>query len=343
MEDKNEVIEKKKLDLGSVAESAGKGMKSLFTKAKDGIVKVIDQNDDGSFDAEDVSVIADALSDVAKNTAVTVKETLEEQKRELERRTLQPIFVEDLDDANFMIPKLIRITEMDKKRQESEVCQGSIGYYSSFNDLKVVNIYKNYVDLLGLEFYPDSECEVYYVDPSDRGKYIAMQKYFNYLKIARIAELKKIAQDLGAKYFKVTYKEKEAIWSSKKFNHQAKGKANRDSASVSAEHSSSADLYATIEIAAENEFEGHEPKEPKLHYLKRDISIQSLIAMRFDENSGMKREKFVIEFSESSGLKVNDAVKIDAALKALNVSGDTSIVSEVKREARKFFEYEIEF
>ncbi len=53
------------------------------------------------------------------------------------------------------MPHFIRVTERDKKRAESEVCQGAIGYWS------------------------------------------------DYLKQVRISELQKIAQDLGAKHFRV--------------------------------------------------------------------------------------------------------------------------------------------
>lgn len=49
----------------------------------------------------------------------------------MERKTLLPIVLEDLND--YQMPKLIRITERDKKYSESEVCKGSIGFWS---DLK---------------------------------------------------------------------------------------------------------------------------------------------------------------------------------------------------------------
>lgn len=69
--------------------------------------------------------------------------------------------MEDLEGVN--MPHFIRVTERDKKRAESEVCQGAIGYWS------------------------------------------------DYLKQVRISELQKIAQDLGAKHFRVTYKEEKSI------------------------------------------------------------------------------------------------------------------------------------
>ena len=36
-------------------------------------------------------------------------------------------------------------------------------------------------------------------------------------------------------------------------------------------------------------------------------------------------------------------VKIDAALKAMKISGNTTVISEAQNESRRFFEYEIDF
>lgn len=70
--------------------------------------------------------------------------------------------------------------------------------------------------MYGLSFYPNSEGEFYYVDPINKDNYIALDEYFNYLKQVRISELQKIAQDLGAKYFRVTYKEEKSSFTEKK-------------------------------------------------------------------------------------------------------------------------------
>ena len=74
---------------------------------------------------KDVSAIAEVIGNAAKSTVATVKNTAEEKSRELERKLLQPIFVEDLDSADFLLSKLIRVTEIDKKHATSDVCKGS--------------------------------------------------------------------------------------------------------------------------------------------------------------------------------------------------------------------------
>ena len=48
-------------------------VKELLGKAKDGIVKAMDQNGDGTFDMKDVSVIAGSLGNAAKDTISAMK------------------------------------------------------------------------------------------------------------------------------------------------------------------------------------------------------------------------------------------------------------------------------
>ena len=44
-----------------------------------------------------------------------------------------------------------------------------------------------------------------------------------------------------------------------------------------------------------------------------------------------------------SGLKENDAIKIDAILRGMRFAGNTTVQSEAKNEARRYLEYEIDF
>lgn len=51
----------------------------------------------------------------------------------------------------------------------------------------------------------------------------------------------------------------------------------------------------------------------------------------------------MIKFSNSSGLKENDAIKIDAILRGMRFAGNTTVQSESKNEARRYLEYELVF
>ena len=332
-------MEVKKINLGEVAAGAGKNAKAFLGKTKDTIIKAVDQNGDGSFDFKDVSAMADSIGNAAQNAANAMRDNAEARNREKERKALQPIFLEDLDSTDFTLSKLIRVADIDKKHAESEVCKGSVGFISEQKELRIVNIYKNMIDAFGISLYPDADSEIYYIDPSDRNQYIALDDYFGYLKIARVNELQKIAQDLGAKHFRVTYREKKASIT----KNDMKAKGNVRVGAADAERNFSISDNANIEVAAEMQCLGHAPIEPKLLYLRGEPSIQSLIALRMDENSQIFHQEFSLKLSNSSGIKEKDAVKIDAALKAMKISGNTTVVSEAQSESRRFFEYEVDF
>lgn len=326
----------KKIDLGQ----AKKGALGVLEKTKSAIAKVADQNDDEKFDMQDVSLVASKVGESVKNGAAALKESAEERARALELKSLQPIFAEVLDERDFVLPKFIRVANRDKKRAESQVCKGSIGYYSDLKGLRLVNIFLDNLEMFNLVFFPDCNSEFYYVDPIDKNRYIALDDYFNYLKVERISELQRLAQSLGAKHFRVTYKEEKTSVAEKiiKANINVQGVA-----AGNGERNLSETKFDTIEIAADMECPGHAPNRPDLKYLQKDPAIRTLIDMRMDEHSPLSHQKFMLKLSNSSGLKESDAVKIDAVLKSMRFTGNTSIVSEARNEARRYFEYEIDF
>lgn len=326
----------KKIDLGQ----AKKGALGVLEKTKSAIAKIADQNDDEKFDMQDVSLVASKVGESVKNGAAALKESAEERTRALELKSLQPIFAEVLDERDFVLPKFIRVANRDKKRAESQVCKGSIGYYSDPKGLRLVNIFRDNLEMFNLVFFPDCNSEFYYVDPIDKNRYIALDDYFNYLKVERISELQRLAQSLGAKHFRVTYKEEKTSVAEKiiKANINVQGVA-----AGNGERNLSETKFDTIEIAADMECPGHAPNRPDLKYLQKDPAIRTLIDMRMDEHSPLSHQKFMLKLSNSSGLKESDAVKIDAVLKSMRFTGNTSIVSEARNEARRYFEYEIDF
>lgn len=315
---------------------------NFLVKAKDKALGVMDVNNDGKFDLKDISHVAGAAGNVMKKTAGVIKETATEKAKLLELKTLMPIFEDDLDDAEFVLTKLVRICGRDKRRADSEVCQGAIGCYTDQKNYKFVNIYADKLEMIGATFYPDTNSELYYVDPADRDRYIAIDEYFNYLKSARVSELQKIAQDLGAKHFKITYKEEKTSITNKNIknnvNVTAIGKADIDN-----NINNGVKECSKVEIAAEMSFPGRTPVKPSLRYLQRDPNIQNLIAMRLDENSPITNQRVSIKMSNTIGIKESDAVKIDAVIKSLKLTGTTTVASEVKSEFGRYLDYEIDF
>lgn len=328
---------------------------NIFGKAKSAVINAIDQNADGSFDMNDITLLAENMGATAKKAASAAKlgavqggdkigSWMDQTKREKELKALAPIFEEDLESPEFTITKMIRVAEMDKRHAESELCNGSVGFWSEYKDMKVLNIYTDKADMFGLTYYPDRNGEIYYVDPFDRDHYIALDGYFHYLKVARVNELQRIAQDLGAKHFRVTYKENKKSEMEKHQKGKLAGahKAAGASGTAEAESDYSERNSSTLEIAAEMECIGHDPVEPKLVYFQKDDSIKNLIRLRMSDNT-VKHQKFTLSCGESSGIRMNDAAKIDAALQAMKCSVSASISSKLQSEARRYFEYEIDF
>lgn len=328
---------KVKNDFKKIVES-GKNAKQFMEKSKDTFVKKIDQNNDGKFDIKDVSVMAETVKDTVGKNARILKETIDEKVSELELKVLQPIFEDTLCSDKFAFPKFVRITERDKKYTGKDGCKKSIGYWSEQKGIRMINIFRDSVEFFDLSFYPNPEEEFYYADPCECKKYIVLDEYFNYLKQVRVGELQMIAQELGAKHFRVVYKEEKKSVLEKVFH--AAGTLKVIDSEVSQD--SREKKYNNIEIASEMEFVEHAPQKPELKYLKHDPTINSLIEMRMKEHS-VKHQKLVLKLSNSSGLKESEAMKVDAALKMIRLGTNSNILKEAQRESRRSLEYEIDF
>lgn len=88
---------------------------------------------------------------------------------------------------------------------------------------------------------------------------------------------------------------------------------------------------------------GHAPAKPKLKYMKYDPSINGLVEMRMNEHAPLLHQKFMLKLSNSSGLKESEAIKIDAVLKGMKCTGNSTVVNETQNESRRYLEYEIDF
>ena len=319
-------------DVAKGVEDAAKGVADLVDSAGKEITKAVDQNGDGKLDFADIQTAWD-----------NHKKMQAENRRKADFEQLKPLFAEEIEQPEFSLPKLIMVSEIDKLHAENEVCKGSIGFRTVQDDMTAITIFHDHIDDFGLTFYPEQANGPYFVDPCDRDHYISLDEYFLYLKQQRVTELYRIAQTLGAKHFKVTYKERTASSSSLKVDVTAGVKAVPAKVDTKENHSVSNSEMTAISIEAEMKFPGHTPQRPELKYLRNDINILNLIEMRMDPLSPLQHQRFNIEMINSSGIKVRDAVKIDAMLKMMKTSVNVNVVSEAQNEARRVLEYEIEF
>lgn len=320
-------------DAAKGVSDTAKGVSDFVVKTKDDIAKAIDQNGDGKLDISDLHAYQ-----------ARMRTAQEENQRKTDLDQLKPLFQEDFKADEFVLPKMIRVAPIDKAHALSAACKGSVGFKSIMDEMTVVTIFRDFIDDLGLSFYPELENGVYYVDPCDRDHYISLDDYFAFMKIQRVTELQKIAQSLGAKHFRIVSKERTETVSSSSIDIAASIKAGRQGGGgASFNHSASDSYLQSMNIEAENRFPGHAPIKPELHYLKKEMNVVNLIEMRMDPLSPLQHQHFSIEMINSSGIKLKDAVKIDAMMKAMKISANTTIVSEAQNEARRILEYDIDF
>lgn len=328
----------------------GKGMKDSISDAKDKVVHAIDQNGDGKLDLEDAGVVVDQtasklkdgiydLSDKANDGIENLANFANDIALNQQLKKLKPIFLEDLSGVT--MSRFIRIVKRDKK-YISIAERTPIGHLSETKKMAYMNIFRDSIDKFGLTFYPNDESEFYYVNPTDKDNYIALDEYFNYLKQVRIGELQKIAQDLGAKHFRVTYKREKVL--STNLSGHAVGKAGfgKFKGNGKVDHRKQDKQYEKVEIAAEMDCPGHAPVLPKLKYMKYDPSIQGLIEMRMSQNP-VNHQLLTLQLSNSCGIKLNDAAHIDAILNNLDMKNDAHVEYETKNEIKSVLEYEIDF
>lgn len=305
------------------------GVKDRIDDAR---VKVVKEVTDAELDKH-----AKELVDAAVGAAQSFAEVINNGKDSWNLKRLKPIFINDLNGMIFS--RLVRIVEREKKF-DIDVCKGSIGYWGTCKGERWMNIFKDSVSKFGLDFYPNDEVNFYYVDPTNKDSYIVLDEYFDRLKQVRVSELQKIAQDLGAKYFRVTYIKERTTLSKKVAN--GKGSIHKKG-NGSAQMNATEQKYDRMDIAAEMSFPGHEPVMPHVRYLKYDPNILNLIEMRMDTKGPVNHQILNIKLSSSSGLKETDAVKIDMILKSLKMVGNTTVSSEVRNEAKSILKYEIDF
>lgn len=288
---------------------------------------------------------------ITKNTAVSVAENVKEGsvnlgkqldkiKYDNDKKRLCPVYKKDLLVDDFVMPTLVSVVDYDK-RKENKACEGAIGFFTG-KDIKILNIYREFVDLLNINFYPILENAVYYVDPCFKNQYIKLDEYFAYLKKVRVDELIAVAQALGAKHVEIILK---GIKNSAKSQSSTSGFSSlKIGGDVS--YSKSQSEFTGVEVAAKLDFGGNEkPIEPNLVYFKNESDINSLIKMRLNTSNQNKilSKTYSLKYGNSSGIKISDAQKIDAALSQINCGASRTFTSELMSENNTILEYSIYF
>ena len=301
-------------------------------------------------------MVKDGLN-IAKEKAVEGKEKaivlaqdgsdkLYEAKVELDRKLLNPIKLEEFNEVISKNPRIIRLLEQNPHK-EKEACRDAVGFNTKIVKTNVLELVKGEFPKERFTFYPNESELIYLRNPYVEDMYISLNAYFDYIKLARIAELEGIANSLGAKHVKITYKaeEKKFVSSSESYNVGAKLKKGKafNSPSYNTEANISYESLTEIKIAAESNFEGCDtPIRPNLVYYLNDMQIEGFINAVLGPNPTTDR-KLTIKYNRSTDLNVDIAEGIDAVIKKLGVGASASVRSEVEKENRLYLEYEVKF
>lgn len=292
--------------------------------------------------SEKAKQVIDDTSEKAAEGTKYLGEQYEKAKHELDLKLYNPVFEDELQAYDFKLPFIIRIVKYDK-RMENEACKGSIGFSDKIKQENILHIYEDFAEQLGITFYPCIKDTIFCANPYKENFYICLDDYFTYIRKAKVDELETIAHSLGAKYVKVSFKEKKKTFVSNNINAKA-GYGKK--VSIKAENNQVKDEYSGIEVAAEVEFNGNsEPVKPELVYFKNESDINALIKMRLDKENRnqIKSKTYVFSCHDNRGMQEKTAITIDAMLNKLGCAGNSSVVSEVQTECRTVLEYSIVF
>lgn len=260
------------------------------------------------------------------------------QKALNEAKKLKPIFnATVLDNC-----EMVCIGYPDKAHEESEVCKGAIGHYETkTKGLKVLFIYKDYIDRFNLNFYPNNNTGFYYIFPTQNNTFIQLDQYFLTVKDEKVAELHDIAYKIGAKKFTIKYMEETKQLISKEYDFNAKGKVKGVKGTANAKSKQKDKEYALLSIEDEGKFHNSNRIRPNLFYFKDNKKITTLIEAAL--NNHAESEHFKIEFNSSSSMSKDMAAKIDVTLKKYGASGNASMSSEYEKQTRTLFDFNVEF
>lgn len=333
--------------------------KQAVAKAQHSLAAAADRNGDGKIDAEDFGLTRENLQEAGetvkglalaaghglKSGGQAVGQALADTRLELDRKNLRPVFPADLwcaaGQAAASAPGMIALVARDKKRSESAVCQGSVGYYLSVKGYDLLNVYADCAAQLGVSFYPNAAQDVYLADPYRKNCYIAAGEYFDFLRKAMVNELETVAQDLGAKQVCISFKEHKRTNVSRHMRGDAKAASYHETAA----RNTTLDEISSVEIAADLTFSGNNiPVKPELVYFQQESDICKLVQMRTSTSANRIESKvYRFQCSRLYGIKEEAASQISTVLHHIKCSGGISFTQSAQRESRTELEYHITF
>ena len=265
----------------------------------------------------------------------------------------KPVFPDEYNSPDYKIPKMIVVKD-EASRKGIDVCKGAIGWADKIGELEALCMYDDWAKTCGLSFMPTLTLDTaYYVHPFDSSKYVRVEDYITTMKKDMDAELADVAYCLGAKSYKIEHTEKK----SRSFHVKGHSK-NSGSAPLLVDGDpvqASLDGKGKVSFGYAHESECHEflqqtftgeakASVPELRWYKDDSSVNQLIKTRCSEGINVsKTYRCEITNTYSACVGMGLAKKLDGALAAIKIGQKDKLQSELKKDSKMEYVYEVNF
>ena len=286
----------------------------------------------------------------AKGAQVGVQKLVDmvnEERTKGLKKKYTPVFMADFQAPGYNLPNMIVIVD-DVSTINNEIFDGSIGWRKFVKGIEVFHLHDEEVANSGLRFFPPATCDaIYYVDPTDRNRFIQIDSFFDKTQESKLAELQHIAYSLGAKKYRVQMIDTKETSVKQQRKAGTQGGKGPVSANAQAEDSYSSDSKKKLDTMASATFAGERlPTRPSLRWFAHDDNILNLINMRCVDQgqSTVTSYRMEIKGTDYSSMSQTTASKVDAAAGKLGkTSTHVNMSKRLTEERNRILVYEIEF
>lgn len=307
----------------------------------------------GGMAADAAGAVAKGAAGIAVAGAKAVVDVAQKGIEDLNEFIYKPVFPDEYNSPDYKIPKMIVIKD-EASRKGIDVCKGAIGWADKIGELEALCMYDDWAKTCGLSFMPTLTLDTaYYVHPFDSSKYVRVEDYITTMKKDMDAELADVAYCLGAKSYKIEHTEKKSRSFHVKGHSENSGSAPLlvDGDPVQA----SLDGKGKVSFGYAHESECHEflqqtfageakASVPELRWYKDDSSVNQLIKTRCSEGMNVsKTYRCEITNTYSACVGMGLAKKLDGALAAIKIGQKDKLQSELKKDSKMEYVYEVNF
>ena len=303
--------------------------------------------------ADAAGAVAKGAAGIAVAGAKAVVDVAQKGIEDLNEFIYKPVFPDEYNSPDYKIPKMIVIKD-EASRKGIDVCKGAIGWADKIGELEALCMYDDWAKTCGLSFMPTLTLDTaYYVHPFDSSKYVRVEDYITTMKKDMDAEPADVAYCLGAKSYKIEHTEKKSRSFHVKGHSENSGSAPLlvDGDPVQA----SLDGKGKVSFGYAHESECHEflqqtfageakASVPELRWYKDDSSVNQLIKTRCSEGMNVsKTYRCEITNTYSACVGMGLAKKLDGALAAIKIGQKDKLQSELKKDSKMEYVYEVNF